>query len=166
MNYLNEFLNHLSGNGEENYERYGDSVKKDLEKTKSDFQKDGLKLDIEGVKVEDVKSEAGDYEIHRYKGTYIYGFQKGGVFHEIPGDLSTQTERKQNEAGEIVFFINKNTRKIERITESFAGNSWGEKRIKLPSQKILTPGALASVAFIMAVIYFGGRIIDFIKGLF
>ena len=128
MNYIKNFTDFFSSSHEPDINEFSDAVQQDLRKSKDDFNKDSLTFDIEPVNVKEEIEEAKEYRIVRYSGTYIYGFQKNGIFHEIPNDLSTRRERKQNETGEVVFYINKKTNKIDTISESFAGNKWGEKK--------------------------------------
>lgn len=130
MNYLKHVTDFFLNKNVPTPQIFADSLIQDLLKTKADFEKDGLLLDIEPVEVTEQKKETEQYYVHQYTGTYIYGFQKNGIFHQIPGDMSTKTERHQNESGTITFYINKHTNKVDTISETFAGNSWGEKQKK------------------------------------
>ena len=130
MNYLKNFTDFFSSDQRQNITELSDSVKQDLQKAKLNFEKDRIVFDIEPVEVKEKEEETDQYRIFRYNGTFIYGFRKNGIFHKIPGDVSTETERKQNESGEIVFYVNKQTNKVDTIYETFAGNTWGKKQKK------------------------------------
>lgn len=158
MDYLKIFTDFISSGKKYDIQIFEDSVKQDLLKTKADFEKDGLIIDIEPVKVTEQTEETKQHHVHHYKGTFIYGFQKNGIFHQVPGDISTKIERKQNESGEMIFHINKQTNKVDMISETFAGNSWGEKQKK--KRKYNFWGIMGSILLIFII---GGNIYDNLK---
>lgn len=148
MNYLTTFTHFFSSPQEPNISSFSEFVLDELRKSKNGFTQDGIIFDLEPIKVKEEMEENDQYRIFHYKGTYIYGFQKNGVFHEIPGDLSTQTERAQNELGEVIFYVNKTTDKIDTIYESFAGNTTGLK------QKKKHPFFWITLAILLAIAWF------------
>lgn len=158
MDYLKIFTDFFSKNTKHDLQTFEDSVKQDLLKTKADFEKDGLLFDIEPIQVTEQKEETEQHYVHHYRGTFIYGFQKNGIFHQVPGDISTKTERKQNESGEIIIHINKQTKKIDTISETFAGNSWGKKQKKKRKY-----GFWGIMGTILLVFIIGGNIYNELK---
>lgn len=130
MNHLNTLSQFLRDENAKKPSEFSSALFQDLKKNKQSLKQEGVFLDIEGVNIQEKKRSKNNLTTITYQGDFIYGFQKDGVFHKLPGDLSTQTERKINEHGKIRFTLNKNTGKIETIHESFAGNSWGSIKKK------------------------------------
>lgn len=128
MNYLENFINFFSSASQPDMANFSDLVQQELQKSKIELERKGVIMDIEPVATEETKEENEQYYIFRYKGSFIYGFKKDGVFHIVPGDLKSQSERNQNEVGEFVFWVNKMTNKIETVYESLAVNTWGIKQ--------------------------------------
>ncbi len=127
MNYLSLFVDFFSSGRDVDVSFFSEKVLKDLQKSRSELEQDGIILDIEPIQVSEHKKESSEHTIFCYTGSYIYGFQKNGIFHEIPNNLDSQRQREKNEDGDVIFYVNKKTGKIDTITESFAGNRWGVK---------------------------------------
>ncbi len=157
MNYLYNFTGYLSKGDKQNLNAFSELVKEGLMKDRANFTKDNLNFVLEPTDVKEDVQESDLYKVYHYRGTFIYGFEKDGIFHVIPGDLSSQAERKQNESGEVVFYVNKETNKVDFISETFAGNSWGKKveEMKEEEQKTFWQKYryLLIVAIIVALIY-------------
>lgn len=145
MSNLSKLSAYFSGKSNDLID-FSPELVKALSKTRSSFEKQGEFMDIEGVSVQEKTEEMGSWRIHRYSGRFIYGFQKGGIFHVIPGDLSSEQPRQANETGEFVFYLNKESGKIEAIYESLAGNTWGQK------PKLKSGGGTLTYLFIILLI--------------
>jgi len=130
MNYLKIFSNYLETGSAQDISVFDDILQQDISKTRLDFLNDGETFIIEPVNVTERKDENNEYFIYHYQGDYIYGFEKDGIFYEVPGDPTSKTERKQNENGEMAFYVNKLTNRVETVTETFAENFWGKKQRK------------------------------------
>ncbi len=128
--------------------KFSPEVQDALQKTKSSFDQQQLSFDIEPSNVSCKEDDTENYHIYRCTGSFIYGFQKDGIFHVIPGDTSSQADRVPNESGEIVFYLNKQTGKVDTIQESMAGNYWG-----IAQKKTGTGSRMFSIFLGMVVIF-------------
>lgn len=118
--------------------RFSPALAESLRKAWRYLQADGVRFDIEAAP--DVKRSERDTgrgaKVVIYSGRFIYGFTKNGVFHEVPGDLSTKKDRAMNESGSVKFGIDPNGT-VVFASESFAGNYFGGAKMKQHKRLLL-----------------------------
>ena len=87
------------------------------------MSEEGLTFVIEPVETELSQPKPN---ILRLTGSFLYGFKKDGIFHTVPGDLSTEQKRTANETGYFEAHLD-DTGSVIGIYESLAGNWFGKK---------------------------------------
>lgn len=160
MDYLKKVTDFLQKDSDLSTDVFSATAISDLQESRKALQKDELILDIEPVTIQKTQEETDTHTIYHYKGSFIYGFLKNGIFHILPGDLSTETTRQQNESGEVIFYINKHTNKVETIRETFAENHWGNKQV-IKNTPNKGGSFWLKVIMILFVIYFAFKIYYF-----
>jgi len=155
MQYLKIFQDFFQG-GERWVSQFDEQLLNDLEETRSGLASAEVTFDFEPVEVTESRQEKGNYRILRYKGGFIFGYEKGGVFHTKAGKLSSKRERSKNWNGEVVFWLNRMSGKVETIFISFSGDMWGKKQSK--GMKYLF---WATVGVIFVVLKYGKYIYKF-----
>ncbi|MBU0660987.1 hypothetical protein KKG22_02285 [Patescibacteria group bacterium] len=125
MNYLQQYINYFKNPSKTDLSNFSSEMQEALREEQADFESDGMTFDVEPVKIKETREEKKKHICHHYTGSFIYGFIKDGIFHDIPGDLTSKSERKANEDGTYTFYEDKVTGKIIAMSETLAGNSIG-----------------------------------------
>lgn len=138
MDLLQSFIRALQEGAVDPSLRFNPALTQSLRKSWQDLQAQGVRFDIEAAP--DVTRSERDTgrgtKIVTYSGRFIYGFTKNGVFHEIPGDLSTKKERAVNEEGSVKFGIDPDGT-VVFASESFAGNYFGGAEVSSHKRLLL-----------------------------
>lgn len=107
-------------------ELFSDKVREDVRKTREEFDKTNSVFVFDAGQIIPVVTKKETVEIITYTGTFTYGFVTNGIFHTIPGDLSSQTIQQPNEQGTVQLVFDVQRRQVVRISESLSGNTYGD----------------------------------------
>lgn len=101
-----------------------DEVVKSIDETVNSLAKANTSLIIEPTESKIKKTEKDNQII--FRSDFIYGFEKDNIFHNIPEDLNSKTEKKAEHIDEeITFTLDPNTKSIISIYESMAAITYG-----------------------------------------
>lgn len=112
--------------GQSNKYNIDPTLAAELQKSKAAFDKDHMTFVVEPVETKLKTFKVDDNTIYGFSGSFVWGFQKEGVLHAIPGDLSTQKTREELiDHGTFAVATDVNG-VVTGIEESFAGNKYGK----------------------------------------
>lgn len=88
------------------------------------FVAEGITFDLEAEEVSSSEHPVKEGVVSKVEGAFIYGFQKEGVFHVVPGDLSSACAREPNEEGTFELFVDQQGQ-VAGLYEDLSGNGYG-----------------------------------------
>jgi len=128
MQYLEAFKEYLETGRSSKNVPFSPEVKQQLLQTYQETAGKGWPLQFEilpGVQ-ENIKDKKGT-KVFEYKGKFVYGFYKNGLYYEFPGDDSPSHTEKPIDGGEVLFLTDASGQ-VVAISESFAGNTFGSEK--------------------------------------
>lgn len=131
MSYIQKYSDFYIKNAPLSSSEFSQELIAEFTKDKQSFDQSGLVYHVEPLDVSEEVVQEQDYTQYIYKGKYLSGFEKQGVYYGVPGDDSTVFDRNDESSlypGEqMIFWKSNTTGVIESVYDSMNGNTFGKK---------------------------------------